>query len=231
MHILARVGDAVDARGVGVIARPRVLRQKLRRAGALVRRETRKQRGREVHRQPLVLHRLAEPAAGVRPRVGIGQVGLDVQQRRAALHIHARNVQHRPVARVRLDRLQLHAGQADGIRPVGRPRGEHAHPPVAAQTRRPYRRRPAPVRGRRKQPEQPDMRNRLQPAERFAHAVFRLKHDPPRQRRTGRALAGQTEFCWEVRIDAPDGAEGNGVAAHKSPAFCKPLCRPTSPTA
>ena len=220
MDVFSCIGDAVDPRRVVVVARPRILREKLQRAVPLVGCKAVQQCGREVYRQPLFLHLLAKAAACVRPRIGVRQVGLDVQHRRAVLHIDARDAQHRPIARVCIDCFQLQAGQRDRVRPVRRSCGEHAEPPVSAQARRPYRRRPAFPQGFGKQPEHPDVREVLQSAERLGHPVFRLENDPARQRRVGRALARHAELGGEVGMDAPNRAEGDGVA-HIVAAFLK----------
>ena len=60
-------------------------------------------------------------------RVDIGQVRLYVKDGAAVQQVRAADAQDRPLLGLQVHPEQAHAGQADGVRPEGRARGEDAH--------------------------------------------------------------------------------------------------------
>ena len=92
---------------------------------------------------------------GLGVAVGVGQIRLDVIDRRAAHQIRTRHIQDRAVLRVEVGLYQPHARKPQRVRPEGRARGKDAHAGVAAQTRRTHGRRPAVAARLGKFPDQP----------------------------------------------------------------------------
>ena len=144
--------------------------------------------------------------------VGIGQIGLDIQDRGAVHQVGAAYVQNGPQHGVRFDSLQPHGGQADRIGPKRRSRGKNAHASVAAQLGRPHRGRPVPSHALGKLPDQPEMAEPVQPAKRVGISIFRFEYHAGRQAVHQPALARNAEFGAKIAADARDNMDRHAFA-------------------
>ena len=167
------------------------------------------QRRGDLHIQQM-LHGLGGIASGcIRYGIGRGNIGLDVIDRGAVEQIDAGD-QQSDLRRIRKDRLQLHAGKSERIRPERGARRKDTDSRIAAEPRGTHRRRPA-LSGRLlcgvKAPDQPDMRKSGQAAHGIAPAVFRYKDDLAPDRGCQSALPRQSEFFGEAGADVCDRGE------------------------
>ena len=95
--VVRGVGKVVYARGVVLASRaPRVLPQHLDEAGELVLLDRFAKLVREVDRKLVPRRVFDSSAAGFRMAVGEGDIGLDVENRRAVSQIGPEDVQHGP---------------------------------------------------------------------------------------------------------------------------------------
>ena len=115
-HVPPAVGHAVHPLRVVLVPGTRVGGQRADQPVALPAVKPRQQLRREVHHQRFPGVAAGEAAGGVGIAVGIAEVGLDVQNGRAADHVRAPDVQHRRIRLVQRHTLQLHGGQPQ---PVG----------------------------------------------------------------------------------------------------------------
>ena len=111
-------------------------------------------RDHELQRPPRVG---GEAAGGLRAAVGVGEIGLDVEDRRAVHQVGPGDEQRRALALELLRAQQPHAAQPQGVGAEGRARGEDPHAHIPAEPRRAYRGRPALPVGRGKMPDQPEV--------------------------------------------------------------------------
>ena len=85
----------------------------------LLRLQTRQQRLVALHLQGLRLQGVGKAPGGIPWAVGIGQVRLNVQNRRSVHQIRPADTDNRPQLLVPAHSLQLHAGQAQVVGPEG----------------------------------------------------------------------------------------------------------------
>ena len=156
-----------------------------------------------LHLKLVVLVLLREPFGGFRMTVGGEQIGLDVVDGSAVHEVSATYEKSR-IFGIEVGLDELHAGEPDGIGPERRARGENAHTAVAAESRRPHRRRPALLLYLRKTPNQPQMGKLLNAAQRFGIPELRLKHDARPQRRHQPALPRDPELRRELAANTGD---------------------------
>ena len=149
---------------------------------------------------------VGKSAGRVRAAVGIGKIGLHVENGRSVHKIGAAHNEHRPFAGI-IDPLELHAGETDVVRAEGAAARKHAEP------------RRAHGRGERftlahrggKLPEKPDMGKLLQPAHGVRAAVFRAEYYPRFKRLGKSALLGNAELRREIRADMRHRVHENAV--------------------
>ena len=159
---------------------------------------------RDCHSQLLHLHLTGEAFGRLRMAVGIGNIGLDVKNRRPVHEVCPCDVEHRPARISEINALEPHARQADGVRPERGARGEHAHAHIAAQSRRSHGRRPGSINVFGKLPDQPDVRVAVQPPHSLTAAEFRLKDDLGLQAFDDAALTWDAEFGGKITVDVCD---------------------------
>ena len=194
-----------------LIGRARVLREHSAQCVQLFRREARREHVRYLHGERALPFAGGEAAERARRGVRVGDVGLDVENGRAVHQVGAGNAQHGPFGRGELHGLQLHAGEAEGIRPHGRARGENAHARVPAQARRAHQRRPGLAKILRKSPDEPEVGKALYAPQRVPLAETGLENDFGPQLRHDAALARDAEFAAEVAAHAGDGGDDDAV--------------------
>ena len=170
-------------------------------SGALVFRHFAQKRVGANHLQSVFLCRVRESAPGVGVGVHIGQIRLDVEDRRAVQKVRAADDQLAV-----FDARQLHAGKPQRVRAVGAAGRKDAAALVAAQARRAHGGPPAFARGilcrhGGKLPDQPQPVIPLDADQRVRVTVFRLKHDARRQLRHQPALPRDAEFIRKIRAD------------------------------
>ena len=156
-----------------------------------------------LHVKLIVLVLLREPLGGLRVTVGGEQVGFDVVDR-GTVHKVGATYKERRVFGVKVSLDELHAGEPDGVGTEGRTRGEDAHAPVAAEPRGPHRRRPSLLLYLRETPDQPQMGELLDTAQRLRVPELGLEHDARPQRRHQPALPRNPEFRRELAADTSD---------------------------
>ena len=174
------------------------------------------QLGREKNLQRLQLQPVGESPGGLRVAVGVGKVGLDVQNRRAVHQICPRHTQHMPVLGMLLNSQKPHRGQPDGIWPEGRAGGKDADAAVSSQLWRAHGGGPGIAYGLGKLPDQPQMGKLLQPTQRKRVPVFRLEDNQRLQRIDQAALARDTKLGGKVCVDAGNDFDGEGFG-HRDP--------------
>ena len=159
-----------------------------------------------------------EAPQGFRVAVGVGNVGLDVQNGRSVHQIGAQDPQHGAPVRRPLHSRQLYAGEGNGVGPEGRAGGEHAHPGVSAQPGRADGGGPVLPHRLVEDPHQPDVGKALQPPKGVLILKFGLKHNGGLQSVYQPALPGNAEFCGKIAVDAGDGPHGEFLR-HTAPRF------------
>ena len=155
---------------------------------------------------------VGKSAGRVRAAVGIGKIGLHVENGRSVHKIGAAHNEHRPFAGI-FDPLELHAGETDVVRAEGAAARKHADALVAAEPRRAHgggERLTLAHRGG-KLPEKPDMGKLLQPAHGVSAAVFRAEYYPRFKRLGKSALLGNAELRREIRADMRHRVHENAV--------------------
>ncbi len=95
-------------------------------------------------------------ATGVRQTVGIGNIGLDIDDRSAIQQIHGAELQPQ-FATLATNAVQLDHRQTQRVGAEGGAGGKDSDPFVAAQARRTYRRVPALIHGLVKHEAEPQM--------------------------------------------------------------------------
>ena len=216
-NLEAAEGKAVDAARLMLIAGTGVLRENTQQSLSFFLRQGVQNalRALDAHGVP----REGKAARRLGMRIGVGEIGLDVEDRRTVHQIRARNMQHRPLGRAVFDAVQADRGQADGVRPEGRAGREHADAAVAAELGRTDGRRPALAHRFGELPDEPEMRVFLDAAQRVCVAVFRLENDA--RRHVGKAaLARDAELGRKIRADARDDMCHDGFR-HRRTSFRK----------
>ena len=107
---------------------------------ALLGGEPGKQLGGEIHLEQIGVCPLGEALGGIRLAVAVGDIGLDVENRRPIHQVGAAHMQHRAVFFGVLRPNQPDAGEPQIVGAEGRACGKYAHADVAPQPWRPYRR-------------------------------------------------------------------------------------------
>ena len=146
-------------------------------------------------------------AKGFRVAVGIGNVGLDVQNGGAVHQVGPLDPEHRALGGL-ADACQLHAGQGDGVGPEGGAGGKDPHPGVAPQPGRTHRGGPGLPDGPVKDPDQPDVGEILQPPQGVGIPIGGFKDNISFQLLHQAALAGNAEFFGKIAADMGDGMHG-----------------------
>ena len=223
MDIVASVGQAIDAGGIGVgcvVSGPRVLGEDFAKCGELRigqagRGQTFGQARIEFYFKQDLRMRTDKTVGSFRMGIHARQIGLDIIDRRSVHQISAGNDEDEAVAAVRHDAVQPDARQADRIRPKRGTRREYAHTNVAAQARGtdsglPVIRFFASLRmtvfG--KAPDEPDMGEAVEAAECLRNAIRRLKNNLRLQRRRQAALSRQAELRRKIIPDTGDDFHG-----------------------
>lgn len=167
----------------------------------------------DFHVKLVVLVLLREPLGGLRVAVGGEQVGFDIVDG-SAVHKVGTAHKERRVFGVEIGLDELHAGETDGVGTEGRTRGEDAHTPVAAEPRGPHRRRPSLLLYLRENPDQPQMGELLDTAQRLRVPELGLEHDARPQRRHQPALPRNPEFRRELAADTSDDLGFDNLFVH-----------------
>ena len=108
-HLIAAKFQPIDAAGVCLIPRARILCEHADERVALLSREAGQQLRRDTHRQRMHLYLPSEAFCCLRAAVGVGDVGLDIIDRRAVHQVCSGDVEHRPARVRKLDPFQTHA--------------------------------------------------------------------------------------------------------------------------
>ena len=133
--------------------------------------------------------------------IALGQIRLNVIDRRAVHQVTAADIKHRPLIFCIFDCIKFDAGKSHRIWPKRRPCGENPQSFIAAQKRRSDRRAPVLTAASRKLPDQPDMGKILKAAKGLSDPVFLFKDDLALDFLNEAALAGQSEFIGKIRIN------------------------------
>ena len=143
--------------------------------------------------------------------VGIGKVRLDIVKRRAVHQVCACHRERGCIRAVIVNAAEPHGGQTDRVGTEGRTRGEHTHRGIPAEARRTHHGLPLPVAAqcRGKLPQQPEVREALQPPQCIRVTVGRFKDNPRLQIGDAPALARNAELFREVRPDVRNGTHGH----------------------
>lgn len=201
----------IDARGIGVVVRPRVVGQDFCEGLALVRRQLPLHGLGDVDGEWRLLCRFLGKAV---QRIGVGvgerQVGLDVVYGRSAEHVGTADVDDGTLRRIQFDALNPYARQPDGIWPERRAGGEDSHAAVAAQPRRTYGGRPAFAVGFGEIPNDPEVAEAFQTPQCGRVAVGWGEDDGAAEAFDEAALARYAELRAEVGEDVGDGVHGCG---------------------
>ncbi len=176
--------------------------------------------GAEAHRQRRCGGIRGEAATGVRQAVGIGNVGLDVDDGGAIEQVHRPQLQPE-LAPCPADAVQLDHGEAEGVRAEGGAGGKDPDPFVAAEARRAHGRVPALVHGLVKHEAYPEMGELLDAAQHVRLIVGGKQLEAGAGRGDQAGLAGDGELLLVGRADDPEGidVELHGGSWLKTPAM------------
>ena len=209
--------EAVATRGVMLVAGARIERERLRETGELVRRDHAAPRFGEHDGERAGLPCFGEGIDGARDAVSVGDIGFDVEDRRAVDHIRAGDKQNGTGFGAVLDTEQAHDGQPHVVGAEGRARGKDADARFAAELRREDGGRIVLRRDMVELPDEPEMAPRLNAAEIVGISELRFKDDRGDQLVYQTGLARDAEFCREIGMNMGDRLQSNDSL------FCLPL--------
>ena len=119
MDIMPCIGDLIYTLRVFVNCRARILTQKGDRTGTFFLRQTCQEFFRKNDFQLMILHTVPKSAPRLGMCIHIGQIGLDIVDRRSVHEINTRHHKHRAKRIVKAQFHKPHAGQPDGVGPEG----------------------------------------------------------------------------------------------------------------
>ena len=144
-----------------------------------------------------------KPRAGIRMCIGIGNIGLDVVNRRSVHQVGPEHMDDRSLRSVKFHLFYTYARKAKTVGTERRTRGKHPYPLVATQPRRTYRQPLLTPRASfivprsshlGKLPYQPQIVKGIEPMEGFCPTVFGGKDNPSGERRSEATLPRNAEF-------------------------------------
>ena len=155
-------------------------------------------------------------AAGSRMAVGIGNVGLDVENGRAIHQVGSTHVYHRPAGRVPLHMIETHRREADAVGTEWRARGKHPYPLVASQQGRAHHEAGSCMTIGRKMPQQPQVIKLLDATQGVTLAVTGLKSDCTRQLLDEATLLGNAKLRCKRRVKMGNSFQFHATILYKS---------------
>ncbi len=160
----------------------------------------------ETHRQRRGGGIGGETAAGIRQAVGIGNIGLDVDDGGAIEQVHRPQFEPEFAART-ADPVQLDHREAEGVGTKGGAGGKHPDPLVATQARRAHRRVPALHHGLVKHEAEPEVGELLDAAQHVRLIVGGQQLEAGAGRFDQTGLARDGELLLVGRADDTQGVD------------------------
>ena len=163
---------------------------------------------REIHIQQEIPGGVGESSRCLRVGIGVGNVGLDVENGGAVHQVGAAHMKNGTILPGMLYPQKPDAGQPQIVGPEGRTGGENPHPGVASQPGRPDSGGPALTDRLGKLPDQPQVGKFFNPPQGIGIPVFRLEHHGGAQILHQSALPGDAELGGEITANPGDGLNG-----------------------
>ena len=142
--------------------------------------------------------------------IGIGHIGLDIENGRSIHQVGSTHMQHRSLWALPFHALQLHRRQPQRIGTEGAARSKHAHTLIATQTRRAHHGAVGSVLVGMESPNEPQKIKRVDATQRIGIAIGGHEHNRSAQRFNNAALFGHAKLCGKGRMEMGYGLEGHG---------------------
>ena len=178
----------IDAVGIVVILRTRILRKNASKGSRLHLRKLRQAAGRDDNLKRLPPHGICKASPGIGMSIGIWEVRLYVKDGSAVHKVSTEDVDDRTIRSVIVDMREAHARETDGIGAKRRPRGEDTETLVAPKTRGTHRQSPCLMLVGRKLPYYPQIVKILKTTNSIAGTITLIQDYRPR------------EFCYQTTL-------------------------------
>ena len=203
-NVAAGKAYAVDPAGFALVAGPGIVGKHRLGGFPLIFRQLFQQGSGKAYLQQVFPGGVRKAAGGFRLAIGIGDIGLDVEDGRAVHQVSPGYMDHRAILGSFFYPQKPNAGKPQI---VGSERGagsEHAQPGIPPQPGRPYSRGPSASYRFGKLPDDPQMAKALKPPQGIFVAVFRLKDDGRAKLLHQAALPGDAKFGGKIAFHPGD---------------------------